>query len=150
MRISASQWLAILGLDVILRAAGFVVINMNPRAIAFSLPLSFINVLLLIAAYYLIGLIAMPSRAKNALTLVVANAVFFGAYLFVSIAPMKRGHITACALGAAGRKCAWIVGDITWYGVRQLAISSLILLAMNLIPFLAVRKACTMHPSRPS
>jgi hypothetical protein len=141
MNFSPYQWVAIIILDVSVRVLYFVafsvIILSIPMAMFFSIPmalyLSFLHLTLLILISRYMTTFELPARAAAVVTIPIVNIIFCGGYILTWIYRIKSGHQTFCF----NYKCEWINGEITWFGVQKIALSTLIQLAINLAPVLA-------------
>ena len=146
LRLSAFHWLAILALDLFIKIIFIGLGNAGILGLWFSVPMAIklwsVNVVLLMGAYYSITWLALSSRTTIILTSVMASALFLMASLFYlyfhQMEALKHSQITYCVGLGASRRCTWVKGAITAYGIQREAIDTIVLLAMNLIPFLAV------------
>jgi hypothetical protein len=134
MYFSGSQWLAAIILDVLIRALVFFM----SRSM-FVLISPFISVI----HYALLGAVSAAMTGYNVrarfsipFTILIANIIFFGAFVGLLAGLTKAGRATRCLVESD--QCYWVNGTITELGMWALAQDGLGQIVINLIPLLIV------------
>jgi hypothetical protein len=93
--------------------------------------------------YVLLGTVSALMTSRNVrprysipLTILIANIVFSGVYVWFLVSSIQSGHATSCRVESD--QCRWINGAITEPGIRALAQSAIEQIVINLIPLLIV------------
>jgi hypothetical protein len=136
MNFSARQWVAVVVLDILLRSIFFAVTSFHIVLVPLALFVSLIHLALLSLTSFLAIPFERPPRITPAVTLVVTNIVFCVTIILLWVWFIKSGRVTACT--GVAPTCSWIDGQITWYGVQEMARMALIQVVINMAPVLAV------------
>jgi hypothetical protein len=142
MNFSGRRWLLTFVLDFFLKGGCLYLVGMAselgaaPVSIFFWLALgwSTFHFLSLFLGCSFVALFNLGQALKFWLALVVANILFTGCVVSLWIWSIKGGLETGCS-GIEG-KCDWVKGSITPDGVRTLAVIAVIVVVINLMPFL--------------
>jgi hypothetical protein len=136
MNFSIYQWLFTIVLDFFLKA-GLVGLLFNFN-FAFGALIasvwSMFHFFWLSFACVTVGSLNLTQTAKFWLALTVSAILFAGCAIALWILSIKGGHETGCA--GIEMRCDWINGEITSNGVQAIAVSVLILVAVNWISIL--------------
>src|SRR5919109_2669919 len=107
MTLSVSRWIAVIALDVVLRAGYVFIFSLNPLNIVVALPLSFIHLVLLISFIHYLATFDI-SRRKTAV-LLLTNLLFVFFFVLAWVYLIKSGRQTGCVRN----ECFWTDGVIT-------------------------------------
>jgi hypothetical protein len=82
---------------------------------------------------YVVTTYRFPARVGIAAIVAATNVVFVGFVVFIWVSMIKSGHQGACRGLGPDRVCSWDNGEITWYGVRDIAVSMAIQVIINIV-----------------
>jgi hypothetical protein len=134
MPFSLGNWIAVIVLDVLLRAASFII----PIYMLFAIPLSFIHLATLMSFSAYVRTFALAPRVAVDKTLVWTNVVFAVVFVTMWLGFIRNGRVTACAYDT----CDWINGVVTWSGVGTIVVITLMQILINLFAVAIVLAFC--------
>jgi len=136
MKFSRIQWLAIIVLDALLKAAFFFFFSLSILAIPLALFLTALHLAMFVIARAC-WRFAIPARRANAIAVLSATNVLF---VIVStlfwVSSIRNRQMTECF--GVERACHWIEGAVTPIGRRVIAMNMFTYVVLNIIPFVLV------------
>lgn len=136
MTFSGPQWLAVVALDLLIKAVYLLVSTLNILAPLIAVYLTILHLLMFLIARACLNLATLPRRFNIIATLLATNILFAGAsvYLWISYAQSRR--ISDCF--GVEMQCQWIDGVITPLGRQTLLSTTCIYVLLNITTFLIV------------
>ena len=126
MPFAAWNWVAVIILDVLLRAASVIF----PLFMLLVLPWSILHLGMLMSISAYVRTFDLEPRTAMLRTLRWTNGLFAVIYVAAQVHFNWRGRVTSCAYDT----CSWVNGAVTWPGVGTLAAQTLVQIGINLLP----------------
>jgi len=134
VQFSGYQWFYVIALDILVRAALFVLFSFNILIVAVSLLVSIIHLIIFIPTNLVLSIVELRHRIVSCVT--ITNVLFIIIFVFAWVAFIKRGHETVCT--SFPNDCDWIDGVLTWRGVLSISVITAVQVAINVFSVLLV------------
>jgi hypothetical protein len=136
MNLSGLQWIAVVVLDVCVRAGVLFLTSFNILLVIISVLLSLAHLTVLVLANYVVSDLRLTSRLTAVLILFITNTIFGIGFVASWLQLIKSGRQTSCI--GIEPKCHWVGGEITSFGVQTIAYNSLVQVSVNVAVVLIV------------
>lgn len=131
MKPSISNWFAVFGLDIAIRATYFLLTSLNPLEVMYAFFISVFHILILIVTSLLFRITASEWRHSFAASAALASLVFVIVIAVFRLWLIRSGMETSCF----NNMCYWQKGVVNSSGMVFLAIGLTIQLLINIVTY---------------
>ncbi len=146
MNFSIRRWITLIASDTFIRAVYFLFGSANIFFLPISLFLTVIHLMFFTFINYAVITYRFPPWVRIAAIVIATNVVFVGFVVFIWVSMIKSGHQSACSGFGPDQVCSWEKGEISWAGVKDIAVFMAIQVIINIAVVLVARGRDARQP----